>query len=147
MGCGALQRMCRQDLTHPPPLVLKQVNRKWYDSLQMKIKQQIVHSVSVSDCCHAPQQLVRSRSGNFVTRNCTKCGKSAKRLSLSDIPQVLCPWCSLPLKVGYIGKSYGCRCRCGHGFELGDILPCWEDAGFEYCGVAAPGDPSYPNRT
>jgi hypothetical protein len=42
--------------------------------------------------------------------------------------------------VGYVGKNYGCQCSCGYEFELGSILPAWEAAGFEYCGVAAPGD-------
>lgn len=103
-------------------------------------EKRIVHSRSISRCCNAPQQLVQSRSGNFVTQDCIKCGTKAKTLPLSDIPQVPCPRCSTLLDVIYVGKDYGCQCPCGCTFELGSILPNWQDAGFKYCGVAAPGD-------
>src|ERR1700683_3726098 len=107
----------------------------------MPDEKRVVHSRSKSICCGALQQLVRSRSGNYVTQNCTACGNKATTLALSEIPQIKCPSCAHQLDVEFVGKNYGCRCNaCNAVFELGSILPSWQDEGFEYCGVAAPGD-------
>jgi hypothetical protein len=77
----------------------------------------------------------------FVTRNCIKCGKHAKTLPPWDIPKVACPQCSKPNEVGVVNKNYAFRC-CGRAVEIGSLVPFYDDAGFEYCGVAAPGDVS-----
>ena len=80
-----------------------------------------------------------------MSQNCTKCGDRAKQLPVSDIPPVKCRDCDAKLeKVIFLGKNqknYGFQCDlCGSRFELADILPSWEDEGFAYCGVPAPGD-------
>jgi hypothetical protein len=98
-------------------------------------KRVVIHSRSRSQCCRALQQLVRSRSGNYVTQDCVACGKKATTLSLSEIPNIKCPKCSNPLSASYIGRNYGFTCGCGCTLELGDIVPNWEEEGFAYCGV------------
>jgi hypothetical protein len=90
-----------------------------------------------------------SRQNNFVTQNCIKCAKTsenAKTISLGELPEIYCLKCSRTLRAEYVGlyRDYGYKCGCGWQVLLGAKLPYWEDAGFEYSGVAAPGDQSYP---
>lgn len=107
---------------------------------QRRYPPRVIHSLSRSGCCSAHQQLVRSREMNFVTQDCIKCFRKARTLRLSDIPPVACPQCSSIVTVRYVGRNYGFKCACGCIFELGSILPHWEDEGFQYCGVAVPSD-------
>jgi hypothetical protein len=103
-------------------------------------KPRIMHSRSLSRCCQAPQQLVRSRAGNFVSQDCIQCLKRARRIVQDEIPPATCSACGALVYIAMLGKNYAYRCQCGYMFELGVILPAWDDAGFKYSGLAAPGD-------
>ena len=105
----------------------------------------VMHSLTSSPCCNAPRQLVRSRKNNFVTQNCIQCAKTpenAKTVSLDELPDIRCMNCCKTVAASYVGlyRDYGYTCPCGWVVVLGALLPYWEDAGFEYSGVAAPGD-------
>src|SRR4030081_3334298 len=67
----------------------------------------------------------------------------ARKLSLHEIPNVYCMNCPASVRAGYVGRDYGYSCTCGWVIELGAMLPDWTDAGFEYSGVSAPGDPNH----
>ena len=103
-------------------------------------KPRIMHSRSLSRCCQEPQQLVRSRAGHFVSQNCIKCAKRADYVGLEEIPPAACSACGALVPVGMREKNYTYSCQCGYMFELGAILPAWDEAGFEYSGLTAPGD-------
>jgi hypothetical protein len=107
----------------------------------MSQQKRVIHSLTLSPCCNASQQLVRSRDGNFVTQDCIACGKKARTLALAEIPSIRCPVCPTMLTIGFVDKNYGTRCaECGSVFELGTLLPHWQDEGFQYCGVATPNE-------
>lgn len=100
-----------------------------------------------SECCNKPQLLVKSRNGGFVSRNCLKCGKSA-RINGKQMPDLDCEGCAQFRRHRTVAVElmegdfwYGCE-ACRRKWQVSEIIPRWEDL-FDYNGLAAPGDPGF----
>jgi hypothetical protein len=77
----------------------------------------------LSYCHQAPQLLVRSKEGGFITKNCLICNVP-RHVLLCELPRRLCQKCGTPMRNAYIGKNYCCRCLfCGFEFEWWTCLP------------------------
>lgn len=87
--------------------------------------------------CGFPYQLVRSRSGGLVARNCVVCNQS-RRVGLQDLPAIACESCGRPTRaqISSHDRNYWYACACGEYFRLADRLPQYR----EYCGLAMPSD-------
>lgn len=93
-----------------------------------------------SHCCGKPQQLVQSREGGFVTKNCCGCKGSAMRVGLSELPLLACEACGKTMFASIQFKNYAYECAaCHQRFQLSARLPWWTDE-FDYCGVAVSSD-------
>jgi RNase P subunit RPR2 len=92
-----------------------------------------LNSKYLSYCCKAPQMIVQSRSGGFVSQNCEKCGKSSY-ISQNELPDLFCKKCSVPLVTGLnIQKNYIYRCPiCDREFLVWDLVPNWKEYFEEY---------------
>ena len=90
-----------------------------------------------SFCCRAPQLLVRSRQGGFVTCNCSKCGRP-NYVGREQLPAIRCEKCGTAMESGKQWSNYCYKCgRCGHSFELWTRLPWWHEH-FARHGIATP---------
>jgi DNA-directed RNA polymerase subunit M/transcription elongation factor TFIIS len=85
-----------------------------------------------SGCCNAPLLLVQSMSGGFVTKNCSKCGRS-ESLRESEFEKldlwIACPNCKSrmnPTKAFSGNYVYACS-QCDIGIKLAHLLPLWSD--------------------
>jgi hypothetical protein len=93
-----------------------------------------------SRCCNAEALLVLSRSGGFISKNCTNCGKSGYARE-PDFPMVDC--CGQKWPVVLIEKNYHYKCGvCQKTVMVADFVPEWSDL-FPYCPLPAPGDPGW----
>ena len=97
-------------------------------------------STEVSPCCGADAQIVRSREGGFISRNCTLCGERAY-VKPRQIPQLPCSKCSSKLTVAKLdGSNYFYLCSgCGWNRPIASLVPDWREVS-EYHGLAAYGD-------
>ena len=102
-----------------------------------------LYSTQSSVCCGAPMQLVQSRRGGFVSRNCVTCGEPDE-VTLSQLPRISCEICKSELQVKKGARSnYQCVCKnCQRAWLLGDLVPHWSEL-FPYWGLAAHGDGIY----
>ncbi|PKN99563.1 MAG: hypothetical protein CVU42_07570 [Chloroflexi bacterium HGW-Chloroflexi-4] len=84
-------------------------------------------SKSLSSCCHAPQMIVQSRQGGFISQDCEKCGKPSF-ISENELPDLICKKCKCKLIVGknyrknYIYTCPGCKSE----FFVWDLVPNWQ---------------------
>jgi ribosomal protein S27E len=100
-----------------------------------------IHAVYRSVCCDAPQQLVRSREGGFVSQNCEKCGTS-RRVRIHELTELVCVPCDsiLVKSVSRISGNYVYTCACCNQITpLFILLPYWNER-FQYCGLATPNE-------
>ena len=97
-----------------------------------------------SSCHDARSQIVRSREGGMVSRNCEDCGKPGY-IRPDDFPEILCPKCKIPFKVDKAdGTNYFFVCNiCGGQTKVAEIVPEWSER-FRYSGLAAFGDGILP---
>lgn len=101
-------------------------------------------STQLSPCCSHEAQIVRSRQGGFVSRNCLKCGAS-HYVNEDQIPKLPCGLCTIPVQITKNdGTNYFFECRtCQEHYKIADIVPPWSQE-FQYSGLAAYGDPGLP---
>lgn len=105
------------------------------------IKYLELYATTKSRCCDAAQQIIQSRDGGFVSKNCVSCGKPS-RVGLQQLPQLVCPTCRQPMTVGKDkSANYIYRCpSCPFEVRLYQIVPSYIEAGFRYNGLAVPGE-------
>lgn len=99
-----------------------------------------IHATTKSRCCRAEQQIVQSRAGGFVSKNCVTCGKS-RGVGLHEIPERDCPQCKQRMIKGRdLSGNYAYRCP-SSCFEVSlyQLVPRYHEAGFGYHGLAIPG--------
>ena len=101
-------------------------------------------STELSPCCGRKAQIVLSRRGGMISRDCLRCGKPAY-VNECQIPKLPCETCHLPMQVKKLdGTNYFYTCpQCGKYDKIGDIVPSWRNE-FPYSGLAAHGDPGLP---
>jgi len=107
----------------------------------MKIK---LISTELSPCCGAEAQIVQSRPGGFISRDCVKCGNS-KYVNQSQLPHWPCESCKTPMQIKKLDRTnyfYECP-SCGKYDKIWDIVPHWSEV-FCYSGLAAHGDAGLP---
>ncbi len=86
----------------------------------------IYYSKFPSLCHNASVVIVKSKNGEYVTQNCTKCG-NADPLDISGVPTFYCPVCNKPVERVKRTKSlYDCR-HCKIKWELATIVPDWKE--------------------
>ncbi len=99
--------------------------------------------VTLSACCLAEAVFVLSRTGGFVTKNCTKCKRTGYARE-EDFPSLEC--CGEGVTVRLIDKDYYYKCQnCLSKVRVADIVPKWSEL-FEYNGLVAPGDSNWTGR-
>jgi hypothetical protein len=100
-----------------------------------------IYSVGHSACCKYNALLVRSRFGDFVSRNCLKCGKESIYVKPQHLPNLDCECCGESLRPAMPdGRTYYYACvKCKRTWKLADQLPHWSEF-FAYSGLAAPGN-------
>lgn len=93
-----------------------------------------IYGPSISSCCHQPSIIVQSRSGGFVTQNCTNCGYRYEYLGEFDYINevaflIKCPYClQTTCREVLPDKNYGFACHdCNIGLRLAAIIPDYED--------------------
>lgn len=102
------------------------------------MQQTLLFATSQSHCHAAPQLLVQSREGGFITKNCTMCGES-RRVGFHELPSLSCD-CGQMMEKKMMLKNYGYSCgHCSREFELWTRVPYWAHL-FGYCGVATPNE-------
>lgn len=55
-------------------------------------------STELSPCCGREAQIVRSRDGGLISRDCLKCGKS-HYVNESQLPKLPCGSCGTPMQI------------------------------------------------
>lgn len=73
--------------------------------------------------------IVRSREGDFLTQNCTKCGNPSA-VRIDDIPSAQCPCCHSMLLPGPPRRTpnYRYHCvSCGLNTEIWMLVPSWHE--------------------
>lgn len=97
-------------------------------------------STELSKCCRSEAQIVKSREGGFLSRNCLCCGEPAY-VNASQIPRIQCDMCKAPMQVEKLdGSNYFYRCRqCSRSHKISELVPRWNEV-FQYSGLAAHGD-------
>lgn len=78
-------------------------------------------------CHNASTVIVKSKSGGFVTQNCTKCG-DADQIQVEAMPDYFfCPVCDKPVeRVKRTKSMFECR-RCQIKWDLVTIVPEWSE--------------------
>jgi len=101
-------------------------------------------STAPSPCCGRDAQIVRSRDGGLISRDCLMCGKS-HYVNESQIPRLQCKQCDLPMEVKKLdGTNYFYECpACRWYAKIADMVPFWSEE-FRYSGLAAHGDLGLP---
>lgn len=101
-------------------------------------------STELSPCCGREAQIVRSRDGGLISRDCLKCGKS-HYVNESQLPKLPCGSCGAPMQIKKLdGTNYFYECQhCKQCQKISDIVPPWSEE-FRYSGLAAHGDQGLP---
>lgn len=101
-------------------------------------------STEPSPCCDGDAQIVRSRDGGFISRDCLICGRS-HYINEDQLPKLSCNACHLPMQINKLdGTNYFYTCpQCRKYHKIADIVPQWSEE-FRYSGLAAHGDPGLP---
>lgn len=101
-------------------------------------------STEVSPCCGYEAQIVQSRDGGFVSRDCLKCGRS-HYVNERQFPRLACDSCKNPMDIKKLdGVNYYYACAtCERYHKIADIVPPWSEV-FPYSGLAAHGEAGLP---
>src|SRR5215831_17643600 len=101
-------------------------------------------STEPSPCCGMDAQIIRSRDGGLISRDCVSCGKS-HYVNEYQLPKLPCETCNLAMKIRKRdGTNYFYECsQCGKYYKIADLVPDWREE-FRYSGLAAHGDPGLP---
>ena len=107
----------------------------------MKIK---LISTVLSPCCGEEAQIVQSRDGGLISRDCLKCG-SSHYVNESQLPKLPCESCKTPMQIKKLdGTNYFYVCAsCKQYHKIAGIVPLWSEK-FRYSGLAAHGDAGLP---
>jgi hypothetical protein len=108
--------------------------------LQIGAWKECIIPAAKSQCCGARAIFVLSRPGNFISKNCTRCGvpDHARERDFRPINH-----CGKEWPVVIIDQNYHYYCdSCGTTWLVATNVPRYSDL-FPYCGLAAPGDPSW----
>ena len=92
-----------------------------------------------SRCCHSDEQIVLSRKGGYVTKNCLSCGRPSA-IGLGQLPQLECVFCKRQMRIGKNDcGNYTYRCvSCQLNWPVHSLVPRFDNAGFVYDGFAIP---------
>jgi hypothetical protein len=99
---------------------------------------------TTSRCCSAPNIIVRSREGGFITQNCAVCGKP-RAIHECELPDLICGNCSKDLaKARDTYSNYVYRCiSCSREWMLATLVPAWQEL-YSYHGYAIPQNSAQP---
>jgi hypothetical protein len=106
----------------------------------MNIKLKLYTRYGKSPCCGAQWRVMKSRDGNYLTKNCDQCGKS-RYLGLQELPALICVECGDDL-IAFVGDDrnywYGCP-SCHREHLIAEVVPDWWRE-FPYDGLAVTSD-------
>ncbi len=93
-------------------------------------------SKTLSGCHGAPQRIVRSRDGGFVSQNCVTCGRP-RLIVLAELPEVRCTRCgSLMARLNRGNYVFECSC-CRYSQLVWSLVAHWSEY-FRYWGLSTP---------
>lgn len=101
-------------------------------------------STEPSPCCGGEAQIVRSREGGFISRDCLTCGRS-HYVNEHQLPKLPCEACHIPMQIKKLDLTnyFYEYPHCKNSRKIADIVLPWSEE-FRYSGLAAHGDPSLP---
>ena len=93
----------------------------------MPAPKHIYYGKRTSTCHGKPTVIVKSKQGEYVTANCTKCG-DADHVDIEALPDYFfCPVCDKPVeRVKRTKSMFECK-RCQIKWELHTIVPEWKE--------------------
>jgi hypothetical protein len=103
-----------------------------------------IYAIPLSACCGAKQQLVQSRRGGFVSKNC-ECCERPRAVNIIELPDLYCTECgSTCIKsTSRFDGNYIYTCPCCHITDkLYKLIPYWHQR-YSYHGLATPNERGY----